>query len=108
MESQELSYRSAVSTASNVGRNVVGRPPSASAFSNRIHSASTSRVSSTSGVTSAYGQLQGRLGTGLPPATQVNVLDRPITQQGIAGLRPGTNRGLPMTRQGYLEIRIKL
>lgn len=108
IESQEINssssggsggYRTAVTAVS--GRTVVvGRPPSASAFSNRVMSAATSRVSTTSGSSlPTQGQSYGRLGTGLPPATQVNILDRPITQQGIAGLRPGTNRGLPMTRQ---------
>ncbi|XP_015520554.1 intraflagellar transport protein 74 homolog isoform X1 [Neodiprion pinetum] len=114
MDSQEMpvssNYRAA--TAATPGRSVVGRPPSASAFSARVLNSASSRVSATSGGSFA---VQGRLGTGLPSAAQVNLVDRPITQQGIAGLRPGTNRGLPMTRQvqdrryyeGLLQLKIR-
>ncbi|XP_012258502.2 intraflagellar transport protein 74 homolog [Athalia rosae] len=117
MESQELTpsggYVSA--TTATPGYSIIGRPPSASAFSSRILSATTSRVGVTTGNTYAgQGQTSGRLGIGLPLA-QVNVLDRPITQQGIAGLSPGANRGLPMTRQvqdrryyeGLLQLKIR-
>ncbi|XP_044594233.1 intraflagellar transport protein 74 homolog [Cotesia glomerata] len=71
------------------------RPPSASAYSNR-GSTANSRVNN---LTSAMGM--SRLNTGLPPTSQMSsgVFDRPITQHGIAGMRPATTRGLPMTRQ---------
>ncbi|KAG7203168.1 hypothetical protein KM043_010280 [Ampulex compressa] len=57
----------------------------------------------------------GRLNTGLPMSSQMNVLERPITQHGIAGLRPGTARGSLMTRQiqdkryyeGLLQLKIR-
>lgn len=79
-------YRSATP-----GRLALARPPSASYLSNRTPTAGSGfRVDS--GL--------GRSNTGLATAKQfnVNVLDRPITQHGIAGVRPGTTRGLPMTR----------
>lgn len=93
------------------GRSTLTRPPSASAFSNRVLTAS-SRLNTT---TSNMGL--SRLSTGLPSSSQMNtsILDRPITQQGIAGIRPGTNRGLPMNRQiqdkryyeGLIQLKIR-
>lgn len=79
-------YRSATP-----GRLALARPPSASFMSNRAPTASSSL---------RIGSAIGRSTTGLAAAKQFNVsmLDRPITQHGIAGVRPGTTRGLPMTR----------
>jgi len=74
-------YRSATP-----GRLALARPPSASLMSNRAPTASL-----------RIGSGLGRSNTGLATAKQFNVsvLDRPITQHGIAGVRPGTTRGLP-------------
>ncbi|KAK2574968.1 hypothetical protein KPH14_008731 [Odynerus spinipes] len=87
------------------GRNALARPPSASIMSNRIPTA----MSSATGLT--------RLNTGLSISGQMNVntLERPITQHGIAGIRPGTTRGLSMTRQvqdkryyeGLLQLKMR-
>lgn len=96
-------YRSATP-----GRLALARPPSASFMSNRAPTASSSL---------RIGSAIGRSTTGLAAAKQFNVsmLDRPITQHGIAGVRPGTTRGLPMTRQiqdkryyeGLLQLKIR-
>lgn len=77
-------YRSATP-----GRLALARPPSASLLSNRAPTAGITRM----------GSGLGRSNTGLSTAKQFNVsvLDRPITQHGIAGVRPGTTRG-PMMR----------
>ncbi|XP_012272286.1 intraflagellar transport protein 74 homolog [Orussus abietinus] len=92
-------------------QNSVPRPPSASIFSSRSLTANSraNLMSSGTGL--------GRLNTGLSTTSQmnVNILDRPITQQGIAGIRPGTNRGLPMNRQvqdkryyeGLVQLKIR-
>ncbi|KAL6259250.1 hypothetical protein P5V15_009169 [Pogonomyrmex californicus] len=97
-------YRSATP-----GRLALARPPSASLLSNRAPTAST-------GI-SRMGSGLARSNTGFATAKQFNVsmLDRPITQHGIAGVRPGTTRGLPMTRQiqdkryyeGLLQLKIR-
>ncbi|KAL6437950.1 hypothetical protein ACFW04_004330 [Cataglyphis niger] len=89
------------------GRLALARPPSATFLSNRAPTAGISRI----------GSGMSRSGTGLATAKQLNVsmLDRPITQHGIAGMRPGTTRGLPMTRQiqdkryyeGLLQLKIR-
>lgn len=78
-------YRSATP-----GRLALARPPSATFLSNRAPTAGP-------GI-SRMGSGLGRSNTGLTTAKQFNVsvLDRPITQHGIAGVRPGTTRGLPM------------
>ncbi|KAL0118028.1 hypothetical protein PUN28_009011 [Cardiocondyla obscurior] len=96
-------YRSATP-----GRAALARPPSASFLSNRAPTASSGlRIGS--GIS--------RFTAGLATNKQLNVsmLDRPITQHGIAGVRPGTTRGLPMTRQiqdkryyeGLLQLKIR-
>lgn len=36
--------------------------------------------------------------SGMQGPMNINVLDRPITQHGVSGVRPGTTRGLPMSR----------
>ncbi|XP_025989303.1 intraflagellar transport protein 74 homolog [Solenopsis invicta] len=97
-------YRSATP-----GRLALARPPSASFPSNRVPTAGPAGLRIGSGLP--------RTGTGLATAKQFNVsmLDRPITQHGIAGVRPGTTRGLPMTRQiqdkryyeGLLQLKIR-
>ncbi|EFN61788.1 Intraflagellar transport protein 74-like protein [Camponotus floridanus] len=88
------------------GRLALARPPSASFPSNRAPTAGLTRISS--GL--------GRSGTGLPTSKQFNVsmVDRPITQHGIAGMRPGTTRGLPMRQiqdkryyEGLLQLKIR-
>ncbi|XP_011686781.1 PREDICTED: intraflagellar transport protein 74 homolog [Wasmannia auropunctata] len=97
-------YRSATP-----GRLALARPPSASLLSNRAPTAGPSGLRIGSGLV--------RTSTGLATTKQFNVsmLDRPITQHGIAGVRPGTTRGLPMTRQiqdkryyeGLLQLKIR-
>lgn len=79
-------YRSATP-----GRLALARPPSASLLSNRAP---------TAGPGLRIGSGVGRSSAGLAATKQFNVsmLERPITQHGIAGVRPGTTRGLPMTR----------
>lgn len=71
----------------------MARPPSASAYSQRGTTANARLT-----MTSAMGM--SRINTGLPSTAHMNssMMDRPITQHGIAGVRPGTTRGLPMTR----------
>jgi len=73
--------------AATPGRFALARPPSASLMSGRAPTAGLSRIGS--------GLPRG---SGLATAKQfnVNMLDRPITQHGIAGVRPGTTKGLPM------------
>lgn len=92
--SRETSAQSAVQRSTTPARNALARPPSASAYSQRVMTANTRLNTMSSGSSLA------RINTGLPPSGQMNmtVIDRPITQQGIAGVRPGTTRGLPMTR----------
>ena len=91
---REASAQNAALRAMTPARNALTRPPSASAYSQRVMTGNT-RLNTMSSV----GGL-ARVNTGLPSTAQMNmnVLDRPITQQGIAGVRPGTTRGLPMTR----------
>lgn len=105
-ESSEY-VNSATFRSATPGRLALARPPSASFVSNRAPTAGLIRMGS--GV--------GRSGTGLATAKQFNVsmVDRPITQHGIAGMRPGTTRGLPMTRQiqdkryyeGLLQLKVR-
>lgn len=71
-------------------RFALARPPSASITSNRTSTASSGlRIGS--GLTSRTGLVTAK-------PFNMNMLDRPITQHGIAGIRPSTTRGLPMTR----------
>ena len=90
-ESSEY-VNSATYRSATPGRLALARPPSASLLSNRVPTAAPGGFRIGSGL--------NRSGTGLATAKQFNVsvLDRPITQHGIAGIRPGTTRGLPMTR----------
>ncbi|XP_053985996.1 intraflagellar transport protein 74 homolog isoform X1 [Hylaeus volcanicus] len=87
-------------------QNILSRPPSTSVLFNPIR-AGSSRLTTTSS-SSAH------LNTGLSMAG-VNVTERPITQHGVAGVRPGTCRGLSMTRQiqdkryyiGVMQLKIR-
>ncbi|XP_057337403.1 intraflagellar transport protein 74 homolog [Microplitis mediator] len=94
-QNQSTRVGSALRTGTPGRSGASARPPSASAYSNR---GSTANPRSNN-LTSAMGM--SRLNTGLPPTSHVSsgVFDRPITQHGIAGMRPATTRGLPMTRQ---------
>lgn len=78
--------------SSTPGRFALARPPSASLLSNRAPTASSRLTRMDSALSRAT--------TGSSSSKQFNmsVLDRPITQHGVAGVRPGTTRGLPMTR----------
>lgn len=82
---------SATFRSATPSRFALARPPSASIMSNRAPTAS-------SGL--RIGSGLGRTNMGLMNAKQfnMNMLDRPITQHGMAGIRPSTTRGLPMTR----------
>lgn len=93
-QNQTTRAGSALRTATPARSGASARPPSASAYSNRGSTAN----SRSNNLTSAMGM--SRLNTGLPPTSHVSsgVFDRPITQHGIAGMRPATTRGLPMTR----------
>ncbi|XP_015121862.1 intraflagellar transport protein 74 homolog [Diachasma alloeum] len=85
------------------------RPPSASVYSGRGSTAS-GRLNT---MTSSMGM--SRLHTGVPPTAHTNsgMMERPVTQHGIAAIRPGTTRGL--TRQiqdkryyeGLVQIKIR-
>lgn len=86
------------------------RPPTGSIASSHIP-----KTASQISLTTASGM--NHLNTGSPAQTALGMtmLDRPITQHGIAGVRPGTTRGLPMTRQiqdkryyvGLLQLKIR-
>jgi len=90
-EPPEYSVNSATFRSATPSRFALARPPSASMMSNRAPTAS-------SGL--RIGSGLGRTNMGLVTAKQFNMsmLDRPITQHGMAGIRPSTTRGLPMTR----------
>ncbi|PSN37184.1 Intraflagellar transport protein 74 [Blattella germanica] len=91
--------------------NRIMRPPSATAFAARtaVMPGTASRLA-----TAMMQQPANRVGTAMGIAgAQVNVVDRPITQQGLSGIRPGT-RG-PQMRQvqdkryfeGLLQMKIR-
>ncbi|XP_031829188.2 intraflagellar transport protein 74 homolog [Nomia melanderi] len=94
---------------STPGQNVLARPPSTSVLFNHIQGNSSRLTTGSSN--SAYlnngGTLLGQ--------TNINVVERPITQHGVAGVRPGTGRGLSMMRQiqdkryysGLLQLKIR-
>lgn len=75
------------------GQNVLARPPSSIASFSQLPPA-TSRSNSI-GSSSC-----GAFNTGFPLSGQmnINIMERPITQHGVAGIRPGTGRGLSMMR----------
>lgn len=74
------------------GQNVLARPPSTSVLFNPIQTSSSRLTTSSSN--SAY------LNTGhsMSGHMSINIMERPITQHGVAGVRPETCRGLSMTR----------
>lgn len=92
------------------GQNVLARPPSSFAALNQV-STGNSRLntinSSNSGASNITFPLSGQM--------NINILERPITQHGVAGLRPGTGRNLSMTRQiqdkryynGLMQLKIR-
>ena len=75
------------------GQNVLARPPSSLAAFNQIPTG-TSRLSTISSTSTGF----INPGFSLPGQMNINIMERPITQHGVAGLRPGTARGLSMTR----------
>ncbi|XP_076245321.1 intraflagellar transport protein 74 homolog [Calliopsis andreniformis] len=87
------------------GPNVLARPPST------LLQTGTARLATMSSISS------GSLNTGLPLPNQmnINIMERPITQHGVASIRPGTCRGLSMTRQiqdkryyiGLMQLKIR-
>ncbi|KAK9310157.1 hypothetical protein QLX08_000440 [Tetragonisca angustula] len=92
------------------GQNVLARPPSSLAAFNQIPTG-TSRLSTISSTSTGF----INPGFSLPGQMNINIMERPITQHGVAGLRPGTARGLSMTRQiqdkryyiGLLQLKIR-
>ncbi|GFG30226.1 hypothetical protein Cfor_11146 [Coptotermes formosanus] len=94
-----------------VSRNVTMRPPSAAfAVRNAVMPGTPSRPA-----TAMMQQPVSRTATAMTLAgAQVNIVDRPITQQGLSGLRTGTTRG-PHMRQvqdkryfvGLLQMKIR-
>ncbi|XP_063985925.1 intraflagellar transport protein 74 homolog [Diachasmimorpha longicaudata] len=88
----EPSHESSIYRAPTPGKSSM-RPPSASVYSVRGSTASgrLNTLTSSTGMTRLY--------TGVPPTAHANsgMMERPVTQHGIAAIRPGTTRGL--TRQ---------
>ncbi|XP_043257172.1 intraflagellar transport protein 74 homolog [Colletes gigas] len=86
------------------GQNVLARPPSTSVLFNPIQTDS-SRLTTSS-------RNSPHLNTG---HMNINIMERPITQHGVAGVRPGTCKGLSMTRQiqdkryyiGIMQLKIR-
>ncbi|XP_076645695.1 intraflagellar transport protein 74 homolog [Halictus rubicundus] len=78
---------------STPGQNVLARPPSTSLLFNQMQ-VNSSRLATSSG-NSTY----SNSGVAMLGQTNINIMDRPITQHGVAGIRPGTGRGLSMMRQ---------
>ncbi|XP_012225470.1 intraflagellar transport protein 74 homolog [Linepithema humile] len=99
---------SATFRSATPSRFALARPPSASIMSNRAPTAS-------SGLRIGTGLSRTNMGLVTAKQFNVNMLDRPITQHGMAGIRPSTTRGLPMTRQiqdkryyeGLLQLKIR-
>ncbi|XP_015428549.1 PREDICTED: intraflagellar transport protein 74 homolog [Dufourea novaeangliae] len=75
------------------GQNVLARPPSTSVLLNQTQSNSFRLP------TSSSNSIYLNSGIATPGQTNINVIERPITQHGVAGVRPGTGRGLSMMRQ---------
>ena len=76
----------------------MSRPPSASILPNRVPTAS-SRINNSANLS--------RMNTGLPrnfPQSNIMVLDRPMTQHGSAGLRPGSAQGVPRLSRYFKVI----
>lgn len=77
---------------STPGQNVLARPPSTSVLFNHIQN-NSSRLT-----TGSSNAVYLNSGAALLGQTNINVVERPITQHGVAGVRPGTGRGLSMMR----------
>ncbi|CAD1470147.1 unnamed protein product [Heterotrigona itama] len=109
-ESGEFYVTTGTTRPGTPGQNVLARPPSSLAAFNQI-STGTSRLSTISSTSSGV----INPGFSLPGQMNINIMERPITQHGVAGLRPGTARGLSMTRQiqdkryyiGLLQLKIR-
>lgn len=96
-DSPRSTYRSATPSG-----NAMTRHPSASVVSHRVSTAG-SRLT-TMGSSLGLGNLlyaQTSWSIFKLVCFVGQIMDRPITQQGLAGVRPGTTRGLPMTRYIY-------
>nr|XP_034171624.1 intraflagellar transport protein 74 homolog isoform X2 [Osmia lignaria] len=106
--SQTEFYISASNHPATPGQNVLARPPSVSILHNQMPTAN-SRLNTISSTGS------GHLNVGFPTTgyMNINVMERPITQHGVAAIRPGTGRG--MTRQiqdkryyiGIMQLKIR-
>ncbi|KOC64137.1 Intraflagellar transport protein 74 like protein [Habropoda laboriosa] len=109
-ESGEFYVTSGINRPGTPGQNVLARPPSSLIALNQTSTAN-SRLSTIS--SSSSGALN--IGFTLPGQMNINVMERPITQHGIAGIRPGTGRGLSMTRQiqdkryyiGLMQLKVR-
>ncbi|XP_043590246.1 intraflagellar transport protein 74 homolog isoform X2 [Bombus pyrosoma] len=109
-ESGEFYVTSGTTRPGTPGQNVLARPPSSLALLNHVPTP-TSRLSTISSTSS--GAFNSAFP--LPGQMNINVTERPITQHGVAGLRPGTARGLSMTRQiqdkryyiGLMQLKIR-
>ncbi|XP_078040486.1 intraflagellar transport protein 74 homolog [Augochlora pura] len=94
---------------STPGQNVLARPPTTSFLFNQMQ-ASSSRIATSSG-----NPMYSNSTVPMLSQTNINIMERPITQHGVAGVRPGTGRGLSMMRQiqdkryysGILQLKIR-
>ncbi|CAK9821400.1 Intraflagellar transport protein 74 homolog [Anthophora retusa] len=109
-ESGEFYVNPGINRPGTPGQNVLARPPSSLVSFNQA-SAGNSRLSTISSNSSAA----LNVGFPLPGQININIMERPITQHGIAGIRPGTGRGLSMTRQiqdkryyiGLMQLKVR-
>ncbi|OAD60460.1 Intraflagellar transport protein 74 like protein [Eufriesea mexicana] len=109
-ESGEFYVTSGATRPGTPGQNVLARPPTSLALLNQ-GSTANSRLSTIS--SSSSGAFNA--GFPLPAQMNINVMERPITQHGVAGIRPGTGRGMPMSRQiqdkryyiGLMQLKIR-
>lgn len=97
--------------AATPSQNVPTRPLSVSILHNQM-STTNSRLNTISSNSS------GHLNVGFPTTGYmniINVMERPITQHGVAAIRPGTGRGISITRQiqdkryyiGLMQLKIR-
>ncbi|CAK9813387.1 Intraflagellar transport protein 74 homolog [Anthophora plagiata] len=109
-ESGEFYVTSGINRPGTPGQNALARPPSSLISFNQA-SAGNSRLNTISSNNSAA----LNVGFPLPGQININIMERPITQHGIAGIRPGTGRGLSMTRQiqdkryyiGLMQLKVR-
>lgn len=73
------------------GQNVLARPPSTTVTFNQTGG---SRLATMSSISSG----SMNVGLSIPGQMNMSMMERPITQYGVAGVRPGTGRGLSMAR----------